>query len=427
MDEDALHPDFDKVVFDSIFEFYILQRGITNDTEEILKLNNELENEHNLSQLSHIRRDVYRNIADSLREKEENSSTLFELDSLFMEHNSSVFPMNIRILDDNLYYADEIDHYLHIIETPLSVIRDQYSDIVKIKSFITNNKVTTKEFISMFKESTSYSKYFMDSFDMIDDIDIKNFITSTLETTNSNANQLSNMVLNMHQKDIQFEAPNPLDGRRICKSILESFNILKIRNYWSSLDIRSEFIDGNEFSIEIIQNLKESEKQYDFKKLKPNFEIKENSVTAIWYLVLLHAFSDGAIDKTESLLLVNTLKVCLYTTASVHQVEDFDNYVKESTKDNDLLMDFVKNEITKINKLSDIELWDAYLSAADKITDPNLQDLTIAICVWVAQKSNTDLQHKGVGKLVLEWHKYSDSATARWLEEIQAFASGEKG
>ena len=29
---------------------------------------------------------------------------------------------------------------------------------------------------------------------------------------------------------------------------------------------------------------------------------------------------------------------------------------------------------------------------ADKITNPDLQDLTIAICVWVAQVSNTDIQ-----------------------------------
>ena len=357
----------------------------------------------------------------------ENSSTLFDLDDLFMEHNSSAFPMNIKILDDDLYFADDIDHYLNIIESPLSVIKEKYSEIDKIKSLITNIKISKKEFMRMLKEYISYSKYFMESFDMIDDSKIRNFITSNLETTNSMANDLAHSIMKLNQEDIAFSVPDPLNGRRIGKSILESFNILKIKNYWSSLDIKSEFFDTQELGIDVSKNSKESKKYYNFNKLKPNFDVKENSVTAIWYLALLHAFSDGIFDKTDNLLLVNTLKVCLYTTAAVHKVDNFDSYVNESSKDNDLLMDFVKNKINNIDRLSDVELWDAYLSAADKITNPDLQDLTIAICVWVAQVSNTDIQNKALGKLIMEWHRYSNDATSYWLDEINAFASGEKG
>ena len=397
------------------------------DHEEFSKLINKIHDDHNLDQLCHIRRDVHRNIAGSLIEASENSSTLFDLDDLFMEHNSSAFPMNIKILDDDLYFADDIDHYLNIIESPLSVIKEKYSDIDKIKSFITNNKITKKQFMRMLKEYISYSKYFMESFDMIDDAKIRNFITSNLETTNSMANDIAHSIMKLNQEDIAFSVPDPLNGRRIGKSILESFNILKIKNYWSSLDIKSEFFDTQELGIDVSKNSKESKKYYNFNKLKPNFDVKENSVTAIWYLALLHAFSDGIFDKTDNLLLVNTLKVCLYTTAAVHKVDNFDSYVNESSKDNDLLMDFVKNKINNIDRLSDVELWDAYLSAADKITNPDLQDLTIAICVWVAQVSNTDIQNKALGKLIMEWHRYNNDTTSYWLDEINAFASGEKG
>ena len=357
----------------------------------------------------------------------ENCSTLFELDDLFMGHNASPFPMNIKILDDELYYADHIDHYLNIIESPLSVIKEQYSDIGKIKSFITNNKITTKKFIEMFEEFISYSKYFKESFDMIDDIKIRNFIIFNIETINLMANNTAHSIMRFNQEDINFEVPDPFDGNRINKSILESFNIIKVQNYWSSLNIKSEFVDVNEFKIDISKKSKESKKQYDFDKLKPNFDIKENSVTAIWYLALLHAYCDGIIDKTDNYLLVNTLKVCLYTTAVVHEIDNFENYVNQSSKDNDRLMDFVENNINNITKLTDIELWDAYLSAADKITNPDLQDLSIAICVWVAQVSNADIQNKAIGKLIMEWHRYSNDATSYWIDEINAYASGEKG
>ena len=84
-------------------------------------------------------------------------------------------------------------------------------------------------------------------------------------------------------------------------------------------------------------------------------------------------------------------------------------------------------KINTITKLTDIELWDAYLSAADKITNPDLQDLSIAICVWVAQVSNADIQNKAIGKLIMEWHRYSNDATSYWIDEINAYASGEKG
>ena len=342
---------------------------------------------------------------------------------------NSVVPLNIKIIDDDLYFYNTIDHYINIIESPLSVIKSQYEDINKIKTYITKNKITTETIIKSYKNYVSYSDYFIECFDLITDDEIQKFILRNLRSTNEMSKQTMLMTMRFNQDDIPFDIPDPFDDRRIELSIFESFNAIKIINYWDMSMFNSEFVNKDLFRVDINKSIDKTKSSSDFNKLKPNFEIKENSPTAIWYLAILHAYCDGEFDETDNLLLVNTMKICLAVTAKINEIKSdkYNDYFEEFSHDNELLMNFLNNDLSKVAKITDVEFWDAYLEASDKITDPDLQDFVIAICVWVAQVETADIQDKAIGKLSMLWDRFSQDVTSNWLYEINAYATGDKG
>ena len=408
------------MVCDFITTHYLLQ----DDSDDIEKIKSKYD--LNINKLRAIRREVVRNTAHSLI-KAVKDSNLEDLNTMFLDFSNWV-PLNVKIIDEDLYY-DAMDHYLNIIKNPLSIIQTQYEDITKIKSYITKSKITTETIIESYKNYVSYSEYFTESFDLITDDEIRKFILRNLSSANEMVKQTKLMQMKFNQEDIPFEIPDIFEERRIDKSIFESFNIIKIANYWNFPMITSEFVSQESFALDIKKSIDKAESTFDFNKLKPGFEIKENSPTAIWYLAILHAYCDGVFDKTDNLLLVNTLKICLGVTAAINKIESdqSDDYFEQVNHDNDLLMNFLKNKLFKIKKITDVEFWDAYLEASDKITDPDLQDFAIAICVWVAQVETADIQNKAIGKLSLLWGRFSQEATSSWLNEINAYASGDKG
>ena len=408
------------MVCDFIAARYLLQE----DSDDIEKIKNKYD--LNINKLRAIRREVVRNTAHSLI-KAVKDSNLEDLNTMFFDFNNIV-PLNVKIIDEDLYY-DAIDHYLNIIKNPLSIIQTQYEDITKIKSYITKNKITIETFIKSYKDYVSYSEYFTESFDLITDDEIRKFILMNLSSTNEMAKQSELTQMKFNEEDIPFDIPDIFE-RRIENSILESFNIIKIMNYWNFPMITSEFVSQESFALDIKKSTDKAESTFDFNKLKPGFEIQENSPAAIWYLAILHAYCDGVFDKTDNLLLVNTLKICLGVTAAINKIVESgqsDDYFEQVNHDNDLLMNFLKNKLFKIKKITDVEFWDAYIEASDKITDPDLQDFAIAICVWVAQVETADIQNKAIGKLRLLWGRFSQEATSSWLNEINAYASGDKG
>ena len=396
-----------------------------NDSYDIDKIKSEYG--LNIDKFRAIRRDVVRNTAHNLIKAEKNSN-LEELNTMLFDFNS-VIPLNIKIIDDDLYFYNTIDHYLNIIESSLSVIKSQYEDINKIKTYITKNEITTETIIKSYKNYVSYSDYFIECFDLITDDEIQKFILRNLLSTNEMSKQTTLMTMRLNQDDIPFDIPDPFDERRIELSIFESFNVIKIINYWDLSMFNSEFVNKDLFRVDINKSIDKTKSSSDFNKLKPNFEIIENSPTAIWYLAILHAYCDGEFDETDNLLLVNTMKICLAVTAKINKIkrDKYSDYFEKFSHDNELLMNFLNNDLSKVGKITDVEFWDAYLEASDKITDPDLQDFVIAICVWVAQVETADIQDKAIGKLSMLWDKFSQDVTSNWLYEINAYATGDKG
>ena len=92
-----------------------------------------------------------------------------------------------------------------------------------------------------------------------------------------------------------------------------------------------------------------------------------------------------------------------------------------------MLLELITEKFSNLTSLTDIELWDAYLEASDKITDPTLRNFTLAVCSWIAQETDTELQNIGMGKLVKMWNAYANEEQQEWVDEILAYANGEKG
>jgi len=123
------------------------------------------------------------------------------------------------------------------------------------------------------------------------------------------------------------------------------------------------------------------------------------------------------------------MKITLGTTAMVNSIEadDFSEYSEQYGKELNLLLELITEKFSNLTSLTDIELWDAYLEASDKITDPTLRNFTLAVCSWIAQETDTELQNIGMGKLVKMWNAYANEEQQEWYEEILAYANGEKG
>tara|TARA_B100000780_G_scaffold66793_1_gene44023 strand:+ start:9371 stop:10663 length:1293 start_codon:yes stop_codon:yes gene_type:complete len=374
-------------------------------------------------QLREIRRDVFRNIADELANSYNQSSELEELHDIFTEYD--LFPINIKIKNEDLY-LDPIEHYVRIINSPLSDLIGDYKDITQIKSFLTKNKIKEADLISMYQSYINYSTYFRDCFDDIHKLEDKFIVMGLIKESSMmwDANQLS---LSWNE-DLGIE--NPFDCRRVERNLLECFNIQKINNYWGLLDQESDYLDYDIFSLDTALYSKKIQQQFNFEKLKPDFNIKENSVAAIWYLAIIHGILDGNFDERESMLLVNTMKISVAIVSKVNEkYADNDNSSAEDWihRDNELLMDYRTNKLSSISEVQVSELWEAYHCAADKITDPELHAFTIAICIWISQGDLSEIQNQGIGKLSFRWYQFDNDSVMFWLDEINAYANGEKG
>ena len=90
-------------------------------------------------------------------------------------------------------------------------------------------------------------------------------------------------------------------------------------------------------------------------------------------------------------------------------------------------MDYRTNKLSSISKVELSELWEAYHCAADKITNPELHAFAIAICVWISQGDLSERQNQGIGILSFRWNQFDNDLIMFWLDEINAYAKGEKG
>ena len=406
-----------KLMYDEISE--------EEDSNKIIDIINEFKISNNIlpSQLREIRRDVFRNIASELASLYDRCPKLIELHNIFTEYD--LFPINIKIKNEDLY-LDSIEHYLRIINSPLSDLIDDYEDITQIKSFLTKNKIKETDLVSMYQSYVNYSKYFKDCFDDIHKLEDKLIVMSLIKECSMmwDANQLS---LSFNE-DLGIE--NPFDFRRVEQNLLDCFNTQKINSYWGLSELESDYLDYDIFSLDTSLYTNKTKQEFNFEKLKPGFDIKENSVVAIWYLAIIHGILDGNFDETESMLLINTMKISVALVSKVNEKsEDINNSAADDwiQKDHELLMDYRTNKLSSISKIQLSELWEAYHCAADKITNPELHAFAIAICVWISQGDLSETQNQGIGKLSFRWNQFDNDSIMFWLDEINAYATGEKG
>ena len=406
-----------KLMYDEISE--------EEDSNKIIDIINEFKISNNIlpSQLREIRRDVFRNIASELASLYDRCPELIELHNIFTEYD--LFPVNIKIKNEDLY-LDSIEHYLRIINSPLSDLIDDYEDITQIKSFLTKNKIKETDLVSMYQSYVNYSKYFKDCFDDIHKLEDKLIVMSLIKECSMmwNANQLS---LSFNE-DLGIESP--FDFRRVEQNLLDCFNTQKINSYWGLSELESDYLDYDIFSLDTSLYTNKTKQEFNFEKLKPGFDIKENSVVAIWYLAIIHGILDGNFDETESMLLINTMKISVALVSKVNEKsEDIDNSAADDwiQRDHELLMDYRTNKLSSISKIQLSELWEAYHCAADKITNPELHAFAIAICVWISQGDLSETQNQGIGKLSFRWNQFDNDSIMFWLDEINAYATGEKG
>lgn len=406
-----------KLMYDEISE--------DEDSNKIIDIINEFKISNNIlpSQLREIRRDVFRNIASELASLYDRCPELIELHNIFTEYD--LFPINIKIKNEDLY-LDSIEHYLRIINSPLSDLIDDYEDITQIKSFLTKNKIKETDLVSMYQSYVNYSKYFKDCFDDIHKLEDKLIVMSLIKECSMiwDANQLS---LSFNE-DLGIESP--FDFRRVEQNLLDCFNTQKINSYWGLSELESDYLDYDIFSLDTSLYTNKTEQEFNFEKLKPGFDIKENSVVAIWYLAIIHGILDGNFDETESMLLINTMKISVALVSKVNEKsEDINNSAADDwiQRDHELLMDYRTNKLSSISKIQLSELWEAYHCAADKITNPELHAFAIAICVWISQGDLSETQNQGIGKLSFRWNQFDNDSIMFWLDEINAYATGEKG
>lgn len=406
-----------KLMYDEISE--------EEDSNKIIDIINEFKISNNIlpSQLREIRRDVFRNIASELASLYDRCPELIELHNIFTEYD--LFPINIKIKNEDLY-LDSIEHYLRIINSPLSDLIDDYEDITQIKSFLTKNKIKETDLVSMYQSYVNYSKYFKDCFDDIHKLEDKLIVMSLIKECSMmwDANQLS---LSFNE-DLGIESP--FDHRRVEQNLLDCFNTQKINSYWGLSELESDYLDYNIFSLDTSLYSNKTKQEFNFEKLKPSFDIKENSVVAIWYLAIIHGILDGNFDERESMLLINTMKISVALVSKVNEKsEDIDNSAADDwiQRDHELLMDYRTNKLSSISKIQLSELWEAYHCAADKITNPELHAFAIAICVWISQGDLSETQNQGIGKLSFRWNQFDNDSIMFWLDEINAYATGEKG
>lgn len=406
-----------KLMYDEISE--------EEDSNKIIDIINEFKISNNIlpSQLREIRRDVFRNIASELASLYDRCPKLIELHNIFTEYD--LFPINIKIKNEDLY-LDSIEHYLRIINSPLSDLIDDYEDITQIKSFLTKNKIKETDLVSMYQSYVNYSKYFKDCFDDIHKLEDKLIVMSLIKECSMiwDANQLS---LSFNE-DLGIESP--FDFRRVEQNLLDCFNTQKINSYWGLSELESDYLDYDIFSLDTSLYTNKTKQEFNFEKLKPGFDIKENSVVAIWYLAIIHGILDGNFDETESMLLINTMKISVALVSKVNEKsEDINNSAADDwiQKDHELLMDYRTNKLSSISKIQLSELWEAYHCAADKITNPELHAFAIAICVWISQGDLSETQNQGIGKLSFRWNQFDNDSIMFWLDEINAYATGEKG
>jgi len=406
-----------KLIFDVIIE--------EEDSDKTINIINEFKISKNIlpSQLREIRRDVFRNIAGELASLYDRCPELIELHNIFTEYD--LFPINIKIKNEDLY-LDPIEHYLRIINSPLSDLVDDYEDITQIKSFLTRNKIKETDLVNMYQGYVNYSKYFKDCFDDIHKLEDRLIVMSLIKECSMmwDANQLS---LSFNE---ELDIESPYDFRRVDQNLLECLNIQKINSYWGLSEQYSDHFDYDIFSLDTSLYSDKTEQEFDFEKLKPDFDIKENSVVAIWYLAIIHGVLDGNFDERESMLLINTMKISVALVSKVNQKSEvIDNTEADDwiQRDNELLMDYRTNKLSSISKVELSELWEAYHCAADKITNPELHAFAIAICVWISQGDLSERQNQGIGILSFRWNQFDNDLIMFWLDEINAYAKGEKG
>ena len=425
-DANGLHNDME-----SILQDYLVNIFLTSDDLDISLENIELVKEkYDLSteKLRQIKRGVTRNTAYGLINNKIDQR-IIDLNLLLTKNRDTCQISSVNIINDDLWFDEEIDYIFHIIEYPLSELEEQYDDIEEIKTFIEENEITKDDIVDAYKAYATYDTYFKECFDLITDFELKNLILARVADLNYNTLSLVITQMGMYQEYIPFEIPSFMDENRLKKSIFEIFNLKKAENYWGMHESYSVFSDEDAFDLDIDAQSQDVESTYDFIKLKPDLEIASNSPTAIWYQAILHAFCTGEFNETQNLLLVNTMKITLGTTASINSVEvdDFSEYSEQYGEELNLLLELITEKFSNLTSLTDIELWDAYLEASDKITDPTLRNFTLAVCSWIAQETDTELQNIGMGKLVKMWNAYANEEQHEWYEEILAYANGEKG
>ena len=425
-DENGLHNNMESMLQENLVNMFL-----TSDDLDITEKNIELvKNSYDLSieKLRKIKREVTRNTAYLLLNSEVDQK-IRDLNSLLIKDRDKFQISSVNIMNEDLWFEEEIDYIFHIIEYPLAELEDQYGDIEDIKTFITENNITKNEIVQAYKDYAIYDDYFKECFDKINDFQIKKFILRRIADLNFMTLGMVTNTMEVYKEYIPFEIPNFMDENRLKKSIFEIYNLKKVNNYWGMHESFSVFVDDDAFSLDIDTQSRDIQSTYDFMKLKPDLSIKLNSPTAIWYQAILHAFCTGEFNETQNLMLVNTMKITIGTTASINKIEpnDFSQYFEQSSEELHLLVKLVSEKFTNLTSLNDIELWDAYLEASDNITDQTLRNFTIAICSWIAQVTETELQNIGMGKLVMMWDAYPTEEQQVWYEEISAYANGEKG
>ena len=425
-DPDGLHNDME-----SILQQYLVNIFLTSDDLDISLENIDLiKDKYDLSieKLRKIKREVTRNTAFALLNNEIDQR-IIDLNLLLTKDRDVYQISSINIINDDLWFDEEIDYIFHIIEYPLSDLVGQYDDIEEIKKFIEENKITKDDIVDAYKTYATYNNYFKECFDLITDFEVKNLILARIADLNYSTLCLVTTNMEIYKEHIPYEIPNFMEENRLKKSIFEIFNLKKAENYWGMHESYSVFVDEDAFNLDIDAQSQNVESTYDFIKLKPDLEIAVNSPTAIWHQAILHAFCSGEFNETQNLLLVNTMKITLGITAAINNIEadDFSEYSEQFGEELNLLVKLISEKFSYLTSLSDIELWDAYLEASDKITNPTLRSFTIAACCWIAQVTNSEVQDIGIGKLITMWNAYSGDEDREWYEEISAYANGEKG
>ena len=339
-DENGLHNNMESMLQENLVNMFL-----TSDDLDITEKNIELvKNSYDLSieKLRKIKREVTRNTAYLLLNSEVDQK-IRDLNSLLIKDRDKFQISSVNIMNEDLWFEEEIDYIFHIIEYPLAELEDQYGDIEDIKTFITENNITKNEIVQAYKDYAIYDDYFKECFDKINDFQIKKFILRRIADLNFMTLGMVTNTMEVYKEYIPFEIPNFMDENRLKKSIFEIFNLKKVNNYWGMHESFSVFVDDDAFSLDIDTQSRDIQSTYDFMKLKPDLSIKLNSPTAIWYQAILHAFCTGEFNETQNLMLVNTMKITIGTTASINKIgsNDFSQYFEQSSEELHLLVKLV--------------------------------------------------------------------------------------